>query len=452
MLDENQNIEYKESWRDEYLKWICGFANANGGKIYIGISDKRQIVGVTNAKKLMEDIPNKVANILGIVVDVNLLKENGRAYIEIVVRPSSMPIAYKGQYHYRSGSTKQELKGVALQQFIMRKMGQSWDDFPQEHATLDSIDRDSIDYFIRKSIAAGRMEADERDASTEHILKNLNLITDSGKLKNAAILLFGKNVQMYFPAVEFKIGRFHSSESDLITQDVIEGNIIQMADKVMTILRTKYLTSLIRYEGMQRIEELEIPDRALREIIYNAIIHKDYSGSSIQMWVYDDCVKIWNYGLLPEGITPESLLQEHPSLPRNKNLAYAFFKAGFIESWGRGFKKIREALNVVKMPMPEVKENCGGVLAVMKRFTMEEIIDKRDEASNNEIKVRVELTERQKAIWQMIKKNPFVTAKDIAVKLSVSERTIRRNLSIMQKTKVVRREGNKKQGMWVTLE
>ena len=64
-MNEDQNIEYKQSWRDEYLKWICGFANATGGKIYIGIDDNGQVVGVEDAKKLMEDIPNKIVNFLG---------------------------------------------------------------------------------------------------------------------------------------------------------------------------------------------------------------------------------------------------------------------------------------------------------------------------------------------------------------------------------------------------
>ena len=73
-MNEDQNIEYKQSWRDEYLKWICGFANATGGKIYIGIDDNGQVVGVEDAKKLMEDIPNKIVNFLGIVADVNTME------------------------------------------------------------------------------------------------------------------------------------------------------------------------------------------------------------------------------------------------------------------------------------------------------------------------------------------------------------------------------------------
>ena len=107
-MAESQNIEWKESWRDEYLKWICGFANAQGGVLNIGINDNGDPVGLKDTKSLLEDIPNKIVTLLGIVADVNLQEKNGVDYIEIVVPKSNMPIAYKGVYHYRSGSTKQE--------------------------------------------------------------------------------------------------------------------------------------------------------------------------------------------------------------------------------------------------------------------------------------------------------------------------------------------------------
>ena len=67
MINENQNIEYKESWRDEYLKWICGFANAHGGRLLVGVNDKGQVIGIENPKKLIEDIPNKVRDVMGIL-------------------------------------------------------------------------------------------------------------------------------------------------------------------------------------------------------------------------------------------------------------------------------------------------------------------------------------------------------------------------------------------------
>jgi len=84
-MPETQNTEWKASWRDEYLKWICGFANAKGGKIYIGKDNKGNVVGVANAKKLLEDIPNKTKDILGIIVDVNLHTTTEGEYLEINV-------------------------------------------------------------------------------------------------------------------------------------------------------------------------------------------------------------------------------------------------------------------------------------------------------------------------------------------------------------------------------
>ena len=462
MLSESQNIEYKESWRDEYLKWICGFANAQGGRIYIGVNDKKEVIGLPDAKKLMEDIPNKIVNYLGIVEDVNLLTEGDKEYIEIVVSPSNMPIAYKGTYHYRSGSTKQELKGLALQQFIMEKMGHSWDDIPVYGATIDDIDRNAIDYFLQRSIKAGRMDEEEANAPTKHVLRNLGLYTQDGELKNAAILLFGKDVRQFFPAAMFKIGRFHTDESDLIIQDVIEGNLIQMASRVMETLRTKYLLSPIHYEGLQRIEQLEVPDKALRELIYNAISHKDYTGPAIQMRIYDKSIELWNYGLLPKELTPAMLMQKHSSFPRNHNIANAFYKAGFVESWGRGFKKIAEEFEKAKLPLPTIEEDCGGVMAVIQRKTIGEIIQERE----SDVGVNVgnmsvtnvgniqesELTARQKFILNAIKSNPFVTAKQMSVTLSVTKRTIERDLSAMQKAGLIRHEGRVNAGTWVALE
>jgi ATP-dependent DNA helicase RecG len=122
-MPESQNIEYKQSWRDEYLKWICGFANANGGSIFIGKDDNGKTVNVTNAKKLLEDIPNKVKDVLGILVDINLHETKQGNYLEIVVESYPFPVNYKGQYHYRRDSTKQELKGAALDKFLLQKKG-----------------------------------------------------------------------------------------------------------------------------------------------------------------------------------------------------------------------------------------------------------------------------------------------------------------------------------------
>ena len=156
-MKESQNIEWKEAWRDEYLKWICGFANAQGGRIYIGTDDGGRVIGVPDSRKLMEDIPNKVRDILGIIVDVNLLQQDGRDYIEICINQSSYPVNFKGEYHYRSGSTKQLLRGAALTEFLLSKTGYKWDAVPIDGVTVDDLDKESFDIFRREALRSGRM-------------------------------------------------------------------------------------------------------------------------------------------------------------------------------------------------------------------------------------------------------------------------------------------------------
>ena len=166
---------------------------------------------------------------------------------------------------------------------------------------------------------------------------------------------------------------------------------------------------------MQRIEELEIPQKALRELIYNAIVHKLYSGPAILLRVFDKSVELWNYGLLPEELTPADLMKKHASYPRNRNIATVFYKAGFIESWGRDYKKIREEFEKAGHPVPTVEESGGGVLVTIQRKTIEEIIASRDKSGavngtannenggvNSDVTILLELTARQKRIKELI--------------------------------------------------
>ena len=437
-MKECQNIEWKESWSDEYLKWICGFANAHGGKLYIGVNDSEKVVGVANAKKLLEDIPNKIVTTLGIVAEVNLRSKGGRDYLEIVVSPSSLPIAYHGVYHYRSGSTRQELKGAALQQFLFRKMGLSWDDVVQERATLEMISPEAIDYFQRSAIRNHRMTESSYTKDILLVLENLNLLDEDGHIKNAAILTFGKNPAKYFPLCDFRIGRFGSNEADLMFQDVISGDLIRMADRVMEVLKSKYLISPIHYEGLQRIEPLEIPEDALREAIFNAIIHKDYTGAHIQMRVYNDRIELWNQGRLPAELTPEKLLERHASYPRNKNIAEIFYRAGFIESWGRGIRKIVDGMTQAGLAQPKIEDADGGVLVTIFRKT--------DVPQDVPQGVPQGLSDIQNRILECIRKNPKISRAEIAKEFDVSMRTIGRNLANMKQ--YVRFVGRGYSGHW----
>lgn len=460
---ESQNTEYKESWRDEYVKWLCGFANAQGGRLYIGINDKGEVCGVENAHKLSEDIPNKVVAFLGIVADVNLLNQDGKDYIEIAVLPSNVPISYKGKYYFRSGSTLQELNGVALQNFMLKKMGRSWDDMVHERATVDDLDRGAIDYFLQKGIQAGRIDPAEANAPTTTVLQNLHLMDDEGHLKNAALLLFCKKPGRYFTGTEFKIGRFHTNIADLSSQEMIESSIIQMADRVIWMLKDKFLTMPIHYEGLQRIEKLEVPEDALREILYNAICHKDYLGPQIQMRVWDHYVEIWNDGELPDKITPENIEDVHASYPRNKNLAFVFYKAGFIESWGRGWKKICDGFVAAGLPKPTIESKQGGVLVTFRRnnvnlkMTDGTLIGSQTgsqtttETSTETSTLTSTLTGTRKSIVEIISENPNVTISQIATKLGKNPRGIDKHIQKLREIGIIRRVGGDFGGHWEIL-
>ena len=240
MNQENQNVEHKRIWKDEYLKWVSGFANAQGGKIYIGIEDDLTVVGIENLHKQLEEIPNKIINNTGVFPETNHLVMEGKDIIEIVIEPCGMPISYRGVYYYRSGATKQEFRGAALHQFLLKKMGLNWEDIPCDGITLDDIDDGAIDYFLNRAIEEGRMDPESRKSSKEEVLYNLGLIKD-GIPTNGAVLLFGKYPQRRFVTSSFKIGRFGADDADLLSQDQIEGNLIQMTDKIMQVLSSKYL-------------------------------------------------------------------------------------------------------------------------------------------------------------------------------------------------------------------
>lgn len=165
---ETQTIEFEQVWNDEYLKWVCGFANAQGGFLYIGINDDGEVVGVANARKLMEDIPNTIHNILGIVVGVDLLhSSDGKEYLCINVPLSNVPVACRGKYYYRSGTTNQELSGLTLNDFLLRKMNITWDMGTIPTATFDDIDGDALSFFLRTAINARRLPADCATMTTE---------------------------------------------------------------------------------------------------------------------------------------------------------------------------------------------------------------------------------------------------------------------------------------------
>lgn len=415
MNSESQNTEYKELWRDEYLKWICGFANAQGGRIYIGVNDDLQVVGVADAKKLMEDIPNKVADVLGIVVDVNLQKKDDKEYVEIVVPPYSNAINYKGQYHYRSGGTKKELKGASLNRFLLERMGIHWDEYVVQNLDVSDLSDEAFKRFRKEAAESGRVDKEVLEDSNDMLLDNLILKDETGQLKRSAMMLFHPNPEKYVSGAYIKLGFFAGEDDDLVFQDEVHGPLMLQVDEVIRLLEERYLIHAISYEKLHRRERIQYPDDSLRESVLNAIINKDYSsGYPIQISVYPDHLSVWNYGQLPEGWTVGRLFKKHPSMPFNPSMANVFFRSGDIESWGRGYRRIIRKNEEAGL-LPPLVETEDGL-----RVTHYIDVNAQVRAMGAE--------ERMVPILELVLRNHRVTNADVQRLLGVSKPTATRLL------------------------
>jgi ATP-dependent DNA helicase RecG len=372
-MAETQNIEYKSSWHDDYLKWVCGFANAAGGKLFIGMNDDGEIVGVPDYKRLMEEIPNKIKNYLGIIAEVNLHTKKGKYFIEAITPPYTVAVSLRGRYYQRSGSTNTELIGSALTEFLLKKSGQTWDEIIESRSTINDIDQKSVDLFLDAAEKSGRMPY-VNGLTLMELLEKLR-VADGGKLKRAALILFGKDPGRFYSNLTVKMGRFGKMDDDLKFQETEEGNLIQLLQEVPKQLGRKFLIKNINFEGLLRIEKGEYPEAALREMVLNALVHRNYLGAMTQIRIYDNRLSIWNEGMLPMGITSADLRINHSSKPRNPIIADVCFKGGYIDAWGRGTLKIINACREAELPEPEIKEEFGGVIITLfkDRYTEEQL-------------------------------------------------------------------------------
>src|SRR5690554_229896 len=130
---ESQTSEFKRIWQDDYLKTICAFANTQGGSLFLGLDDQGEVVGVGDLNKLLETLPNKINNRLGVLVDIKSHHKGGHDYIEIKVPATYAPVSLSGKFYQRSGSNTVELNGGNLTNFLLKKYGKTWDDVAVEN-------------------------------------------------------------------------------------------------------------------------------------------------------------------------------------------------------------------------------------------------------------------------------------------------------------------------------
>ncbi|MBR3429435.1 MAG: ATP-dependent DNA helicase RecG [Clostridia bacterium] len=224
---------------------------------------------------------------------------------------------------------------------------------------------DAIDLFKQKGVSRGRLSEEDTNVNNDILMENLHLIDEDGYLTRAAMLAFHRDPERWVTGAYIKIGFFGNSDSDLQYQDEIHGPLIEQIDRTIDLVYTKYMKDRITYEGIQRVEVFMFPQEAFREILLNAVVHKDYASCNpIQISIYEDHMYIWNDGEMPSNLrTTENLFAKHSSKPFNPKLAHVFFISGMIEAWGRGFDKIKAACNALyETPMPDYDITDNGIM------------------------------------------------------------------------------------------
>lgn len=451
-MAEDQHTEWKESWRDEHLKWVCAFANAQGGVLEIGRDAKGKVVGLSHATKLMEDLPNKMRDMLGIVTDVDLLKESGKPYIRITVEPYPYPVSYKGEYHVRSGSTKQVLKGAALDRFLLSRTGKRWDAVPVPGVSVDDLDAGVLKRFRQRAARSKRLGADVLEEDDAGLIEKLRLM-EGRYLKRAAVLLFHPDPERFFTGASIKIGYFES-DADLRYHDEVHGDLFTQVDKTIDLLLAKYLKASISYEGVQRVETFPVPESALREVLLNAVIHRDYAvGAPIQIRVYGNRLQIWNPGELPDNWSLKKLLGRHPSRPFNPTVANTFFRAGEIEAWGRGIQRVFEACRQARTPEPRVQVEPGELWFEFP-FSPAYLDSIFSGGTTQETPVKTlvkTLVKTPERILEVLGTNPRLTLAEIAGMIGKSLSAVERASSKLVREGRLRYVGPRKGGHWQIL-
>ena len=465
--EEDQNIEFKESWSStELLKWICGFANAKGGRMYIGVRDDGEVLGLSNSKKLMDDIPNAIVSAFGMYdAEVNLLRDGEKKYIEIVIPKSKVVLDYKGVPYIKIGTTLQTMKGDSLRQSVLSRGNLSWDAYTVDGISVDDLDEESFRIFREEATKANILSGVNLDDRLS-ILKELELIED-GKLTRAAVLLFHARPYKVFPGSYVQIGRF-ASEADILYQDEIKGSLMVLCKAIIRSLNTNYKYNLISYDKTTRHETQPYPDVAVREGIYNALMHNDWSACQpITIKVFDLKMEISNRSVLPSGWTMEN----HDSMHINPLISNAFKYAGFVEKFGTGIPKMLNACKSGGNPEPEYKvyeKSISLVLKPSEKYML--LVDQLYGRNINDIKLNtnvvdvvngvvnvvddpnenhvLNVSDRRKRLLELISANTSISIAELALIMAVTKRTVDRDISWLKEHGYISREGNPKSGYW----
>ena len=340
---ENATAEFKENFDREVIETAAAFANTNGGVILIGVSDQREIRGITVGKETLRDVSNRISQSTEprVVLEIESVDLEGKSVLLIRIAECRIkPVSVKGVCYRRVGNSNRVMSPQEIAQMHLNTVGQSWDQLSVTRAGIDDIADKKVEWYLTRRETT-RNVAKPQDMSLTALLRNIDGLSDEETPTHAGILFFGKYPQRFFQNAQLRVVRFKGTS---VTHPVIDrldcsGALWEMVDAAEEFIRKNIrLLSLRTSKSFQRDDKFEYPLEALREAIINALIHHNYQKhSDVRVFIFDNRVEVINPGTFPEGVSPDAPVHE----PVNPILSQFMYDVGFIERYGSGIRMMK---------------------------------------------------------------------------------------------------------------
>ncbi|MDE0469580.1 MAG: putative DNA binding domain-containing protein [Candidatus Poribacteria bacterium] len=341
---ENTTTEFKENFDQEVIETAAAFANTDGGTILIGVSDKREIRGITIGKETLRNWSNQIlqATEPRVVIEIKSAAVEEKSVLLIHIAESSIkPVAVRGRCYRRVGNSNRVMSPQEIAQMHLNTTGQTWDQLIVTRAEIDDIDEKKVEWYLTRRETI-RNVSKPQDMSMEAFLKNINGINDDGTPTHAGLLFFSKHPQRrFFHNAQLRVVRFkgtsviHPVIDRLDCGETLWENVDTAEEFIRRNIR---LLSFRTSRSFQRDDKFEYPINALREAIINALIHRSYQETAdVRVFIFDNRVEVINPGTFPEGVSPD----EPTHKPVNPTLSQFMFDVGFIERYGAGIRMMQ---------------------------------------------------------------------------------------------------------------
>jgi ATP-dependent DNA helicase RecG len=433
--EEGQTVERKESlslWRG-IVEACASFATAQGGRVFIGVTDDGRVVGAQIGKGTLEDLANKIAQNTNpkVVPTISTADDSGKTVVIVEVKESSSKPVYAFERALRrSGRTNQVLSPGEAAEMYLQSRGRTWDYTAVADAGMRDVDPDKVRRFVERARAARRLEL-KPSTPVKLVLRQLRLVRDN-KPSVAGVLLFSHSPTQFLPQATVRCARFKGqAEGTFLDLQVIEGSVIEQVAAVMEFAQ-RNLAMAAKIEGaLERKETWEYPLEALREAVINAVCHRDYaSAASVQVRIFDDRLEVWNPGGLPPELSVRDLRVSHASIPRNKLVADVFFLIGYVEQFGTGTQRMIDQLREAGLPEPEFESREHFFRVVFRKSVP---VEKRFADSD--------LNGRQVIALRFLEKSKRITRKEYEKLTGASDVTAKRDLTDLVNKRVLVRRG-----------